>query len=132
MSNKIGYYKFQRMSKAEQKAFKANGGKVKLPIFTYLFGAIAVVVVMRSCNSTDQEVYKHPWSKAEAACWNYVRSETGSDITSVKAGSNKDWGKDGYAIRIHVEKERVDLSVMCYAKADGTIVKIDSPKITIN
>lgn len=132
MSNKIGYYKFKRMSKAEQKAFKTAGGKVKLPILTYFVGAFLVVAVVKSCGHTDKEVEQYPWTKAETACWNAVRSATNAGLTEVSIGSNKDWGKDGYAVRVNIEKNAADFSVTCYAKADGTVVKLSQPKIIIN
>lgn len=132
MASKMGYYKFKKMSKLNQAAFKAGGGKVKTPIFTYFFGAIAVVALMHSCKSTDKAAESFPWTKAETACWNTVRSATNAGLMEVKAGSNKDWGKDGYAVNIHVEKPHADVSIMCYAKADGTVVKLGEPKIVIN
>lgn len=92
----------------------------------------AVVLTVKHCSSPDKEVQTYPWTKAETACWNYVRSATGAGLMEVKAGSNKDWGKDGYAVNIHVEKEHADLSVMCYAKADGTVIKVGTPKVVIN
>lgn len=132
MSTKIGYYKFKRMPKTEQKAFKAAGGKVKLPILTYFVGAFLVVAAAHSCDSTDNKVEQYPWTKAETACWNSVRSATNAGLTEVSIGSNKDWGKDGYAVRVNIEKDAADLSVTCYAKADGTVVKLSQPKIIIN
>lgn len=130
MSIKVGYYKFKRMPKAEQKAFKKAGGKVKLPLFTYLVGSVLVVAALHSCDSADKKA--EPWSAAQTACWNSVRSLTNAGVTEVRSGSNKDWGNDGYAVTIYVEKEYADLSVVCYAKADGTVVKMNQPKIIIN
>lgn len=95
-----------------------------------LVGLIALTV--KYCSSTDKDVQTFPWAKAETACWNTVRSATNAGLMEVKAGSNKDWGKDGYAVNIHVEKQHADLSIMCYAKADGTVIKLGEPKVVIN
>lgn len=122
MSEKIGYYKFRRMPRTERKAFKAAGGKVKLPLFTYFAGTIAMVIMLHSCDG-EVKAPMESWKKAEAKCWNFVRVETGANMSDVTAGSVKDW-KDGFNTRVNVKLNGINMSYQCFVDGNGNIVDV--------
>jgi hypothetical protein len=126
MSKKMGYYEFHRLPKAERKAFKANGGKVKLPLGTYVVGAIVMGFVVHWLQTPSKPVETFPWTKAEVACLNAVKNATKVSVLDLSAGSNYDWGNDGYSVTINIGD---NASVLCYAKADGRVVKLNSIKL---
>lgn len=129
MRERMGYYKFHRMSKAEQKAFKANGGKVKLPIFSYITGAFLVVAAMHSFSNSPKDEPAEPWQKADTACLNYVHQQMGGSIFDISTGSNKDAGHNLFKVRVHVEKGDGVISVECLATGDGEVKEVGAFKV---
>lgn len=132
MRESIGYYKFHRMSKAEQKAFKANGGKVKLPVFTYIAGAFLVVATMHSCKDNSAEVVAEPWQKADTACLNFVHQQMGGSILDISTGSNKDAGDNLFKVRVNVKKNDAVVSIDCFASGDGKVKEVGAFKVRAN
>lgn len=132
MRERIGYYKFHRMSKAEQKAFKANGGKVKLPIFTYLAGAFLIVAAMHSCKDNSGNRVYEPWEKADTACLNFVHQKMGGSILDISTGSNKDAGHNLFKVNVNVKKDKALVSIECFATGDGEVKEVGAFMVRAN
>lgn len=132
MRESIGYYKFHRMSKAEQKAFKANGGKVKLPIFTYIAGAFLVVAAMHSFSNSPEDKPVEHWQRADTACLNYVHQQMGGSIFDISTGSNKDAGDNLFKVRVNVKKNDAVVSIDCFASGDGKVKEVGAFKVRAN
>lgn len=131
MANKMGYYKFHRMSKADKVAFKAAGGKVKLPIFTYIVGSFLVVALMHSCDNKS-EAPVEPWQKAQTACMNFVHQKVGGSIFDIELGSNKDAGKNLFKQKVSIKGKNGKLTTTCLATGDGVVKEVGAFQVVIN